>query len=163
MTENRSQHNPSALGTASGASLARGFQVAVIGSLVGTLVMDLVMVGEFYIAKLPPTTYLALIGSLVGGGVALGVIGHVALGTLLGRVFGALELKVDALRIVTVARGVWLGVLAGLATIPLCVAFAILAGVPVVQLLSFSIIPHLVWGAVVGIFAGYGMRSPVAR
>jgi hypothetical protein len=43
--------------------------------------MDLVMVVQFAIAGLPASTYLALIGSIVGGGVPLGVVLHILMGS----------------------------------------------------------------------------------
>lgn len=142
-------------------TLTRAIGVGVIGSLIGTLVMDLVMVGEFSMMGLPPDTYLALIGSVVGGGVAVGVVLHLFLGSLLGLVFSAAVMRVDAFHIDSVRKGVGLGVLAGMATIPLCVLFAIITGVPIARLLAFSIVPHLVWGTVLGVIAGYALR-PVA-
>jgi hypothetical protein len=35
------------------------------------------------------------------------------------------------------------------------------SGQPVPQVLSFSTIPHLVWGFGLGVVAGYGFRGPV--
>ena len=124
------------------------------------IAMDLVMVAEFLIKGLPIYTYLELIGSVLGGGVALGAILHLLVGSLLGLIFSAVVLKVDALRINTVRKGVGLGFLAGAVTIPLgCLPFAIIAGVPVATLVSFSTIPHLVWGIVLGVIVGYGLRA----
>jgi len=51
--------------------LTRGIGFGVIGSLAGTLVMDLVMVGEFSMMGLPALTYLDLIGSVFGGGIPI--------------------------------------------------------------------------------------------
>jgi hypothetical protein len=141
-------------------TLTKGIVIGVIGSLAGTIAMDLVMVGEFSMMGLPADTYLALIGSVMGGGVPLGVVLHLLLGSLLGLAFSAAVLKVGALHIDSVRKGVGLGILAGLVTIPLgCVPFAIITGVPIASMLSFSTIPHLVWGTVLGVVAGYGLRS----
>jgi ethanolamine transporter EutH len=64
------------------------------------------------------------------------------------------------LNIESVRKGVWLGVLAGLVTIPLgCVPVAIVTGVPIIEMVSFSFIPHLVWGTVLGVIAGCAMQS----
>jgi ethanolamine transporter EutH len=124
------------------------------------LVMDLVMVGEFAMMGLPVDTQLVLIGSIFGGGVALGVVLHIVMGALLGLVFSVAVLTVEPLRIHSVGRGVGLGVLAGVVTIPFgCVPFAIVAGVPILEMVSFSTVPHLVWGVLLGIVAGYGLRS----
>ena len=128
--------------------------------MAGTLAMDLVMVGEFSMMGLPAGTQLAVIGSISGGGVALGVVLHVAMGALLGLVFSVAVLMVDVLRIHSVGRGVGLGVLAGVVTIPFgCVPFAIVAGISILEMVGFSTVPHLVWGILLGIVAGYGLRS----
>jgi len=143
-------------------TLTKGIGIGVIGSLAGTLVMDLVMVGEFSMMGLPLDTYLALIGSVVGRGVPMGVIIHLVFGSLLGIVCGAAVLKVDALHIDSVRKGVGLGVLAGIATIPFCIVFAIITNVPIADMLTFSIPGHLTWGAVLGVIAGYGLRPATA-
>jgi hypothetical protein len=64
----------------SGVAVTRVILVGLIGSLAGTVVMDLVMVVQFAIAGLPASTYLALIGSILGGGVPLGVVLHIFIG-----------------------------------------------------------------------------------
>jgi hypothetical protein len=141
-------------------TLTRAIRFGVIGSLAGTLAMDLVMVVESVMIGEPATSYLALIGSVLGGGALLGVAMHLVMGSLLGLIFGVAVYKVGFLRIDTFWKGVWLGVLAGLVTIPLgCVPFAIITGVPIPFMVGFSFIPHLVWGVVLGIVAGCEMRS----
>ncbi len=93
-------------------TFTRGIVLGIIGGSVGMIAMDLVMVAEFLIKGLPIYTYLELIGSVLGGGVALGAILHLLVGSLLGLIFSAVVLKVDALRINTVRKGVGLGFLA---------------------------------------------------
>jgi hypothetical protein len=140
-------------------SLARGIPVGVLGSLTGTLVMDLVIVGELLMSRLPALSYLDLIGSIFGGGIPLGALVHLLLGSFLGIVFIVPVLRVDALRVDSVRKGVILGFSAGLGSISFCVPFAILVDQPIVALLGFMTIPHLVWGTVLGAIAGYGLRS----
>ena len=84
---------------------------------------------------------------------------HLVVGSFLGLVFSVPVLKVNALRIDTVRKGVVLGFLAGLVSIVFCVPFAILIGEPIAAVLSFMTIPHLVWCTVLGVVAGYGLRS----
>jgi hypothetical protein len=148
-----------AKGHMSNVSLTRGIGVGVIGSLAGTLVMDLVVVGELSMIGLPALTYLDLIGSVFGGGVPLGVLIHVFVGSVLGVFFSVPVLTIDALRIDSVRKGLVLGILVGIASISACVPFAILIGEPIADILIFMSIPHLVWGIVLGIVAGYGLRS----
>jgi len=140
-----------------GIILSREIKFGVLGSIVGTVVMDLVMIVEFSLTGLPLDTYLALIGSVVGG-----VIIHLLFGLLIGIVFGAAVLKVDDFHIDTARKGVGLGVLAGIATIPFCIVFAIIANVPIGDMLTFSIPGHLTWGAVLGVMAGHGLRPVTA-
>lgn len=141
-------------------TLTRAITVGVIGSLAGTIAMDVVMVAESLIVGQPADGYLALIGSVLGGGAPTGVVLHLLMGSLLGLVFGVAVYNIGFLRIDTFWKGVWLGLLAGLVTIPFgCVPFAVATGVPILFMVSFSFIPHLVWGAVLGVIAGYGLRS----
>jgi len=139
---------------------SRAIKFGLIGSLAGTMAMDLVMVAESLIIGEPVDGFVALIGSVVGGGVLVGVVAHLLMGSLLGLLFGTAIYKVRFLNIESMRKGVWLGVLAGLVTIPLgCVPVAIVTGVPIIEMVSFSFVPHLVWGAVLGVVAGYAMHS----
>jgi len=133
--------------------------LGVIGGLAGMVAMDLVMVVEFLIIGLPIYTYLELIGSVLGGGVLLGVVMHVLLSLILGLIFITIVMKVGALLIRTVKKGLAVGFLMGAVTIVGCVPFAIIVDLPIVELLSFSTIPHLVWGAVCGGVVGYILHS----
>ena len=139
---------------------SKAIKVGLIGSLAGTVAMDLVMVVESLIIGEPAYGFVALIGSVVGGGVLVGVVAHLLMGSLLGLLFGAAISQVRLLSIESMQKGVWLGVLAGLVTIPLgCVPVAIITGVPIVEMVSFSFIPHLIWGAALGVVAGYALGS----
>jgi riboflavin transporter FmnP len=60
------------------------------------------------------------------------------------------------LRIDSVGKGIWVGVAAGLITIPLgCIPFALIVGVPLFQMISMVTLPHLAWGLVLGYLTGY--------
>jgi len=140
-------------------SISRGIIFGAIGGLAGMIVMDIVMIAEFSIMGLPVDTYLDLIGSVLGGGVPLGAILHLLLSSLLGIIFSTAVLTVNVLRISTVRKGAGLGVLAGIVTIPFgCIPFAIITDVPIATLVGFSALPHLVYGAVLGIVVSCGLR-----
>jgi hypothetical protein len=142
--------------TATGAS---AIKYGVIGSLAGAMAMDLVMIIESLLLGEPVDAFLALIGSVLGCGTLVGAVTHLLTGSLLGLLFGLAVHQVRFLNIDSVQTGTWLGVLVGLVTIPLgCVPVAILAGISIVEMVSFSFIPHLIWGAVMGVVAGYGLR-----
>ena len=139
------------------ATSSRAIKFGLIGSLAGTIAMDLVMVVESLIVGEPVDGFVALIGSVVGGGTLVGAVIHLLMGSLLGLLFGTAIYQVRFLNTESVRKGVWLGVLAGLVTIPLgCVPVAIVTGVPIIEMVSFSFVPHLVWGAVLGVIAGAG-------
>ncbi|UCG54490.1 MAG: hypothetical protein JSV32_07905 [Dehalococcoidia bacterium] len=140
-------------------SIARLIILGIIGGLVGMIVMDLVMVAEFLIMELPMYTYLELIGSVFGGGVTLGVITHILLSIFLGLIFLALVFNIGFFRITTIRSGFILGFLFGVVTIIGCVPFAIITGIPIVEILSFSTLPHLIFGASCGLVVGYGLRK----
>jgi hypothetical protein len=145
-------------------SLARGIGVGVIASLVGMMMMDLVVIVEFLLMGQPALTYLDLIGSVFGGGIPLGVLVHILLGSLLGVVFSVPVLTIEALRIDTVRKGLVIGFLFGLVSIIACVPFAILIQERIVTVLVLMTIPHLAWGIGLGIVAGYGFRTvPAAK
>lgn len=134
---------------------SEAIQLGLIGSLAGTIAMDLVMVVESLIIGEPVDGFLALLGSLVGGGALVGMVAHLLMGSCLGLIFGAMTAQIRYLHIDSVRKGLWLGVLAGLVTIPLgCIPVALVAGIPIIEMVSFSFLPHLVWGAVLGLIAG---------
>jgi hypothetical protein len=137
----------------------RSIGIGVIGSLLGTLAMDVVMLVEFSIQGLPPLTYLDLIGSIFGSGVPMGALIHVLMGSFLGLVFIVPVLTIDALRIDTLKRGIVVGFLIGLVSIIACVPVALLSHLPIPTVLSFMAIPHLVWGTVTGLAVAYGLQS----
>lgn len=139
--------------------LSRAIGIGILGSLLGGILMDIVMFIEFHLRGLPLSTNLSLMGSVFGGGTSLGVVVHLVTLIVLGLAFSIAVLVIRIFRIETVMKGLWMGILAGLVTIPGgCVPFAILSETPVLELLSFSTIPHIVWGAALGLVAGYKLR-----
>ena len=151
-----------ARGQTKGMRLSRGIGVGVIASLVGTIMMDFVIIVEYRMMGQPALTYLDLIGSIFGGSIPLGALIHVLLGSALGVVFSVPVLAIDALRIDTVRKGMVLGILVGLASISACVPFALLIREKIATVLIFMAIPHLVWGIGLGIVAGFGLRPTTA-
>jgi len=147
-----------------GVSFSREMRFGLIGSLVGTVVMDIILFLEYYLSGQPLTTSFMLFGSLVGGGAGEGVVLHLLFGSVLGLLFGMSMSQFDALRINSVGKGLKVCVMAGLVPIPLgCVPFAIVAGVPLTIMLPFVIIPHLVWGLVIGGVSSYLMMTRHVR
>jgi len=141
-------------------ALSKRIMIGAFGGVLGMLAMDIVIVIEFAFAKLPLSTYLMLIGSVFGGGIFTGLITHIVFGAFLGAFSCMIITKIKILRIRTVKQGLVIGLVVGLISIPLgCIPFAMLIRQPILKLISFSSIPHLVWGAVFGLVAGYGFSS----
>ena len=139
-------------------TITRVMGLGIVGGLAGMMAMDLVMVIEFLIMGLPLSTYLELIGSVLGGGIILGVVLHILLSVFLGLIFISLVFKVEVFNITTIRKGFILGVLAGAVTILGCLPFAIITSVPIAEILGFSTLPHLVFGAGWGVVIGYRLR-----
>lgn len=99
-------------------AMTRAMAYGVLGGVTGILAMDLVMVVELWFARMPLTTYLRLIGSVFGGGVALGIFVHLVVGALPGLGLGVLTAKVKPLRIGTAREGLRLGFIVGVLSIP---------------------------------------------
>jgi hypothetical protein len=139
-----------------GISLSREIRYGWIACLIGTVAMDAVVMLEYIITGQPLDTSFFLFGQLVGGGVITGFILHILFGSALGIIFGFAISRFDALRIDSAAKGLKVGILAGLITIPMgCVPFALAVGVPITTMIPFVTIPHLVWGIVLGWLTNY--------
>jgi ethanolamine transporter EutH len=141
------------------ANITRFAYFGFLGGLIGTVMMDIVLFIEFYLFKMPIYTNYAVIGSAVGASGWIGFILHFIIGPALGLVFGVAIAWFDFLKITTLKKGILLGVLAGIITIPLgCVPTALLSHVPIINFVSFSAIPHLVWGSGLGWYFAYRVQ-----
>jgi hypothetical protein len=98
-------------------------------------------------------------GSIFGRGASLGIFVHIVTLAVLGSVSALAVLFIKPLRIETVSKGLILGLSFGIVSIPVgCVPFAILSKTPVLELLTLSTIPHIVWGGALGLVSGYKLR-----
>ncbi len=139
-----------------GFSFSREIRYGLISCLIGTVAMDIVVVLEYFITGQPLNTSFVLFGQLVGRGMMMGVLLHLIAGSVLGILFGTLISRFDAFRIDSMGKGLKVGVIAGLVTIPLgCIPFALVVGVPVTTMIPFVTMPHLVWGLVMGWLTNY--------
>jgi hypothetical protein len=137
-----------------------GIGFGIIGGLVGTVLMDMVMMLTFVIAGQPATTFFSMVGEKFGYGVVAGIVVHNLVGLTGGFIFSFLVLNVKALHLDSRRKGLMLGIAAGAITIPLgCIPLALWLGQSILEVIAFSILPHLVWGAVVGWIVGYGLLS----
>jgi hypothetical protein len=122
------------------------------------------MIATFLLVGEEADTFFSAVGERLGGGALIGVAVHMCIGTTGGFIFSLLVINFKALNISGVRRGVMLGFAAGAITIPLgCIPLAIWLGQPVLDVIAFSIMPHLVWGTFLGWTVAYGALSFGAR
>jgi hypothetical protein len=141
-------------------SFLRGVGFGIVGGLVGTFLMDVVMVLTFLIAGQPADAFFSMVGEKLGDGALVGIMVHNLVGLTGGIVFALLVLNVKALRIDSRRKGLVLGIAAGAITIPLgCIPLAIWLDQPILEVIAFSLLPHLVWGTVLGWTMTYGLLS----
>jgi hypothetical protein len=154
------------------APLARGMVVGSLGGLVGTLVMDVILMGTLSAVGLPALTCFSIVGNTVArffsilgiemaGGVPLGAAAHYLIGPVVGAIFGAAVAQVDALRVDILKKGVVLAVLYVeilgqpiLATTPILLK---MTAPETLQWFGVSFVMHLIWGVVLGVAVSYGL------
>ena len=141
-------------------SLRRIVSFGIAGGLVGTALMDIVLVLTFVLAGGPADAFFSTVGERLGDGALAGLAVHNLVGLTGGFVFSLLVSFLKPLHIDSWRKGVGLGFIAGALTIPLgCIPFALWLNQPVLGVIAFSILPHLVWGTTLGWFVGYGLLS----
>jgi hypothetical protein len=139
-----------------------GVGFGIIGGLVGTVLMDIVMMLTFVLAGQPATLFFSMVGEKLGYGVLAGVAVHNLVGLTGGLIFALMVLTWSPHHIDSKRKGLLLGIGVGALTIPLgCIPLAIWLGQPILDVVSFSILPHLVWGTVLGLIVGYGLLTYV--
>ena len=139
-------------------------EFGLIGGLVGTFLMDAVMIATFLLVGEKADTFFSAVGERLGGGALIGVAVHMCIGTTGGFIFSLLVISFKALHISSIRRGMMLGFAAGAITIPLgCIPLAIWLGQPILEVIAFSIMPHLVWGTFLGWTVAYATPSLSAR
>jgi hypothetical protein len=138
----------------------RGIGFGIAGGIGGTILMDVVMVLTFLIAGQPADMFFSMVGEKLGDGALVGILVHNLVGLTGGIVFSLLVLNIKALRIDSKRKGLVLGIAAGALTIPLgCIPLAIWLNQAILDVIAFSLLPHLVWGTFLGCTVGYGLRS----
>jgi hypothetical protein len=155
-------------------SLTSGTRWGLAGGLVGTLVMDLVLMGALSAVGLPIFTCFSIVGNTVArlfsilgvelaGGIPLGVAAHYLIGPLIGAIFGAAVIRFDTLRLNTFKKGIMLAVLYVeivsqpiLATTPVLLK---MTGPETWQWFGFSFVMHMIWGVVLGVVVSYAWKT----
>lgn len=138
----------------------KGIEFGLVGGVLGTFLMDIVMVATFVMVGEPWDTFFTMVGEKFGDGAVIGIALHNVVGLTGGFVFALSVLSIQGLRIESMRKGLAFGIAAGAITIPLgCIPLAIWLGEPILIVTAFSALPHMVWGTVLGLTMGYGLLS----
>jgi hypothetical protein len=150
----------------------RGSGWGLLGGLAGTLVMDLLLMGALLVLGQPAglcfsivgdtvSSFLALFGAKIAGGVPTGAVTHYVVGPLFGILFGAVtrlpSLRGGSLKKITIAAFVYVEILSQpiLATTPILLKMKAPA---TLQWFGGSFVMHLILSIVLGVIVGYGLR-----
>jgi hypothetical protein len=140
--------------------------------LVGTMVMDIILMGGLSAAGLPALTCFSIVGdtaarffSMLGiemvGGIPVGAAAHYLIGPLVGAIFGAAVAQVKALRVDSLKKGVILAVLyVEILSQPLLVMTPLLlpmTATDTLQWFGVSFVMHLIYGVILGAVVSYGL------
>jgi uncharacterized membrane protein YagU involved in acid resistance len=142
--------------------LSKEVRSSWIACIIGTIAMDMVVMIEYFLTDTPLNTSFVLYGALIRAGVWAGFVLHFLFGSILGIIFGLLISRFAVLSINSTRKGLKVGLAAGLITIPLgCIPFALIVGVPLLQMISMVTLPHIVWGIVLGALTSVLLDSSI--
>ena len=154
-------------------SFLKGLGWGTIGGIAGTLAMDLALMAVLAAFGSPALTCFSIVGDTVAhffsmqnvgmvGAILLGVATHYTVGPLIGAIFGLLVTRVKILRVHTLKKSIFLGILYVeilsqplLATTPILLKMSAAA---TLQWYGGSFIMHLIAGAVLGAVVGRGLQ-----
>lgn len=154
-------------------NLVSGMGWGLIGGLVGTLAMDLILMGTLSAIGLPAFTCFSIVGdtvahllSILGVEIAdvvpLGVAAHYLIGPVVGAIFGAVLARIAAYRVDLLKKSVILAILyVEILSQPILAATPILLKMTTPETLRWfgiSFVMHLVYGVVLGVVMSYGLR-----
>ena len=163
-------------GSFSGAAMPSpgGIIVGLAGGLAGTIAMHVFGIGIFLVMGQPisisfsiigdaAASFFARLGVELAGGAPLGMVVFYLLGLALGVTFVVLVLRIEAFRLDSIRKGVGLGVLyVEVLSLPLLATATFVLNMMAASAalwFGISIVMHLVYGAVMGAVASYGLRS----
>ena len=148
--------------------------MGVIGGFVGTIIMDLVIVGFFMVVGMPIDLIYSFIGDVaqsfflrigidVPGGVPLGALFHFFLGLALGGLFGVIVSQIRALQLESIKKGILLGILyIEIASQPILVTAPLLVKMTssdILQWYGLSTVMHLIYGIILGGILSYKQKE----
>ena len=156
-------------------TLAGEITWGVAAGLLGTVVMDLVIVGFFVAVGMPPGLVYSFIGDVtqefflrigvaVPGGVPVGALVHFLLGMALGAVFGLTVSRVRRSRLDSVVKGALLGVLyIEIASQPILVSAPLMVTMTTPEVLRWYLLStcmHMIYGIILGVVLALRQRWP---
>jgi hypothetical protein len=154
--------------------LLKGLRWGFLGGLMGTLIMDILLMGALLVLRQPATVcfsivgdtvsrFFAVLGGQVAGGVPTGVMTHYVVGPLFGILFGAAVTKLHVLRAgslkqITIAAFLYVEILSQpiLVTTPLLLKMKTPA---TMQWYCGAFLMHLIMSIVLGVIVGYGLQT----
>jgi len=159
--------------------LVKGIGWGMVAGLAGTLVMDLVLMGMFVAAGMPALTCFSIVGdtiahvlSLLGvtttGGVLLGMAAHYLIGPVIGGIYGAAAANVEMFQADTPGKNIRNAVLyTEILSQPMLAMTPIFLGMTAAEIWLWfggSFVMHAIWGCILGVVVGYGLRfAPAAN
>jgi len=164
-------------------TLAAEISWGMAAGLLGTVVMDLVIVGFFAATGMPPGLVYSFIGDVaqqgflrigvaVSGGIPLGALVHFLLGVVLGAVFGLVVSRIPLLQLGSVPKGALLGVLyIEIVSQPILVMAPLMMTMSTSDVLRWYVLStsmHVIYGLVLGVVMALRQRwkppsSPVRQ
>ncbi len=154
-------------------TLAAEITWGMAAGLLGTVVMDLVIVGFFAATGMPTGLVYSFIGDVaqqsflrigvaVPGGVPLGALVHFLLGVVLGAVFALAVSSIPRLRLGSVIKGALLGVLyIEIVSQPILVMAPIMMTMSASDVLRWYVLStsmHVIYGIVLGVVMALRQR-----
>lgn len=155
-------------------TFTKGIVWGLIGGFVGTIIMDLVIVGFFMVARMPIGLIYSFIGDVaqsfflrisidVPGGILLGAFVHFFLGLALGGLFGVIVSRIRALQLESLKKGILLGILyIEIVSQPILVTAPLLrkmASFDILLWYGLSTVMHLIYGIVLGCILRYQQKE----
>lgn len=149
----------------------------VAAGLLGTLLMDLAMVGFFAVAGMPPSLVYSFIGDVaeqffirigveVAGGVLLGALVHLLLGVALGAAFALAVSRIRRLQLDSVLKAAVLGVVyIEIVSQPILALAPLLVKMTPPEVLQWYVLStsmHVIYGLVLGVVVALAARAAPA-
>lgn len=158
-------------------SFSRGMRWGLIGGSVGTLVMDLILMGALVAVGLPALSCFSIVGDTVArffslfgiemavgiaAGVTAGIATHYIVGPIIGVIFGAAVVRAGALRAGSKMKIVAMAVLyVEIVSQPILAMAPFLLKMTAAETLQWfggSFVMHFIWGIVLGVIVSHGLQ-----